>query len=77
MLCASYPEVLKKSSYIADCIEMNTTNVGNTYDLTKFRNFDRYDYTFDTSVLEPGTLGGATVTIVEKANGQIVWKTHV
>lgn len=77
MLCASYPDVLKKSGFIADCIEMNTTNAESTYDLTKFRDFEKYDYTFDTSTIEPDTLGGATVTVTERATGQIVWKMHV
>lgn len=79
MLCASYPEILDKSEYLRDCIEMNTTNMGNNYNLTKFRKVDDYLYSFDLSTLdnEPYGMRNVTVEVREKATKELIWKMHI
>lgn len=79
MLCASYPEIMNKSELIRKCIEMNSTNVCNSYDLCKFRNYDNYEYKIDLSTIDNISFGmrNATVEIIEKDSDKLVWKMHI
>lgn len=79
MLSASYPHVLNESEYLRSCIEMDSTNKDNNYDLTKFRNYNNYEYELDTSTCDylPYGLRNATVRIREKENSNIVWVLHI
>ncbi len=78
MLSASYPHILDNNDYLEDCIEIDTTNKDNKYDLKKFRRYEDFDYEFDLStVADSCGLYGATVTIIEKNTGITVWTTHI
>ena len=79
MLSASYPHILNESEYLRSCIEMNDTNKDNSYDLTKFRDYNNYEYELDISTCDhlPYGLRNATVRIKEKQNKNIVWMLHI
>jgi hypothetical protein len=79
MLCASYPHILNGSEYLRQCIERDSTNEGNNYDLTNFREYNNYEYEFDLSTLDniPYGMRNATVLVKEKCTGKQVWKMHI
>ena len=79
MMCASYPKLLKESKYLRLCIEMNDTNKENDYDLTKFKNYNEYEYYFDLSTIDtaPYGLRNAGVEIRRKETGEVVWRLHI
>lgn len=79
MLCASYPEILCNSEYLRRCIEIDTTNMGNNYDLTKFRNYNNYEFHFDLSTQDniPYGMRNTGVEIMEKSSGKTVWKMYI
>lgn len=79
MLCASYPRILEESEFLRDCIEMDSTNAGNTYDLCKFRNYNNYKYHYDLSTLDLPEWGmrNATVEVSEVGSDEIIWKMHI
>ncbi len=74
MLCASYPHVLDNSEELRDFIGYSY----NAYDLGKFRQWDDFDYEFDTSTCkgEPDFCG-SVVRIYEKETQQPVWTVAV
>jgi len=78
MLCASYPHVLEQSAYIRQCIEIDTLN-RNRYDVTKFREYDNYVYSYDLSSLtnRPYGLQGAMVAIREKGSTHVKWELSI
>lgn len=79
MLSASYPEVLEKSKYLSSCIGVAEENSGNVYDLTRFRDYEEYDYSIDISTCDniPYGLRNATVEICEKGSNVIIWKMYL
>ncbi len=79
MLCASYPHILKDSEYLQDCIELNSTNKNNKYDLAKFRQYNDFEYCFDLSTLDnvPYGMRNATVKVIEKKTKQEVWTMQI
>lgn len=79
MMSASYPHVLNNSEYLQQCIELDSTNKGNKYDLTRFRQYDDYEYHFDLSTLDnvPYGMRNATVKVIEKETQQEVWTMKI
>lgn len=71
-LGASYPHIINKSKYLRDCISYDE----NSYNLTRFRNWDDYVYEYDLSTarnLEHG-LADVIVKIREVNTGNVIWK---
>lgn len=72
MLCASYPHVLDNSKSLRDTIWLTE----NCYDLSLFRQWERYDFLLDCSRC-PRKYPEAyktMVTIIEKENRKPVWQ---
>ena len=79
MLCASYPHILKNSEYLRECVELDSTNKENRYDLTRFRQYEDFEYFFDISTLNnyPYGMRNATVRIIEKKTENEVWTMKI
>lgn len=79
MLCASYPHILENSEYLRNCIEMDSTNKGNHYNLERFRDYDAYTYQFDYSTMDniPYGMRNAGVKIIENHSGSAVWEMSI
>lgn len=73
MLCASYDHVLADED-LRDFIGCSY----NDYDLHKFRNWNNFDYEFDTSRCEPvPEFRKSVVHILEAASHQEIWKIGI
>lgn len=79
MLCASYPNILNESEYLRSCIEIDSTNADNKYDLCRFRYYDNFQYHYDLSTLDLPEWGmrNATVEVTEKGSDDVIWKMHI
>lgn len=79
MLCASYPHILNGSKYLQSCIELDSTNKDNKYDLTKFRDYKDYTYRFDYSTMDniPHGMRNAKVEILEKESETVIWTMYI
>ncbi len=74
MLIASYPHVLDADKSLQDEIWLKY----NDYDVTKFRNWEKYSFEIDTSHCERHPeVYKSVVTITEKDTGEAVWKFGV
>ena len=74
LLGASYDHILENDSYLKDflCCDYNT------YDIHNFRNWDKFDYFYDTSHCEKHPqLYGSIVHISDKETGKTVWTIGV
>lgn len=74
LLGASYDHILENDEELQDfiCCDMNT------YDIHNFRNWDNYEYYFDTAYCEKSPeLYGSIIHIYEKATGEEIWKIGV
>ena len=49
----------------------------NNYDIRNFRDWDRYEYRFDTSHSKHRELYGTLVSIYDKDSGELVWKMGI
>ncbi len=74
LLGASYDHILNDDEYLREFICCDY----NTYDIHNFRNWDNYDYYFDTSYCSRHPeLYGALIQIHEKETGAKVWEIGV
>ena len=74
LLGASYDHILNEDEGLYEFICCNI----NTYDIHNFRNWDNYEYYFDTAYCERRPeLYGSIVHIYEKATGDEIWKIGV
>jgi len=70
-LGASFPYVIENSKFVKDCIGYDD----NSYDLTRFRFIDDYEYRYDTSTAYAlNGFAGTIVKVYEKASGLEVWR---
>jgi hypothetical protein len=56
---------------------MDSTNEGNNYDLTNFREYNNYEFDLTTLNHIPYGMRNATVLVKEKCTGKQVWKMHI
>lgn len=74
MLCASYEHVLNEDEDLRKLIDCDSNN----YDLQKFREWNDFDYEFDTSECEKKPeLYRSIVKIFEKTTGREIWRFRV
>lgn len=74
LLIASYPHVLNDDKNLQEEIWCDQ----NDYDLIKFRNWNDYEYEFDTTRCEKyPSAWKSIVTVIEKTSGKAVWKFGV
>lgn len=74
LLGASYDHILENDEGLREfiCCDLNT------YDIHNFRNWDNYEYCFDTAYCERSPeLYGSIIHIYEKATGEEIWKIGV
>lgn len=76
MLAASYPNVVERSAYIRECVDMERNDIRN---LSKFCNWNQFDYQIDLSTCTniPHGLQNATLRIQDKNNGEYVWTLSI
>jgi hypothetical protein len=74
LLGASYDHIFNEDEGLSEFICCNI----NTYDIHNFRNWNEYEYYFDTAYCERRPeLYGSIVHIYEKATGDEIWKIGV
>ena len=63
---------------LGSCV-LGCTNKDNKYDLTKFRQYNDYEYFFDLSTLDntPYGMRNATVKVIEKKTKQEIWTMYI
>jgi len=68
MLIASYPHIISEDEEL----QKNICYMENNYDITKFRNWEMFDYLFETG--KNNQLNNSVVKIVEKSSNEVVWQ---